>query len=1369
LPTADDPLGLRELESILRRYDEDSAALSNRLRSRITQIQGGTQFNLADPLNREITIRSGELRYPDLSAAMKNSAVTAQSSAPGYLRYIQMLHNQRHRIHSFPATAADDPLISYAALSELFPVDFASGLRMDLNRPFGDGIDNNGDGEVDEPSELVGTTQTETFSVGNTAFTSTGSYVREIKDIRKTAATIGDGTANNNNSPILSPTRARLGSRQILARNLYCLAQLIIPRDYVFPGMAGTPGAFEKARIRATAIAQWAVNVVDYRDADVVNTRFEFDILPFGSGTLNGMPAKEAFWAPDRMAYPGMKPFIGVVWGMEMPELLLTENIAMHATRLRDTDLEVNGKTTTDPTTPDNDLDQYRFPEASLYIEMTNPRTTSVANNAILPGLPSSLYDTAGLKLDQLAPAGGPWGAQPVWRIGFSDMYPNSSSEHPNARLRAITPNAPDDSFRSITHQWSTEAANGFTADGTALTGTSSISRGDGTNTSEQYVGSGLLYDTSDKSLKAPNAATAMVPNYFDRFVWFTNLRPGDTVPVTGGTVGAHVPDINPAVRSLGGGELASIYGPAAGGARLPGGSYLVIGPRSTTNVGSLTHNQFDGTLYPTELKRTSISATNRPILSPSYQRIALTSAPDPNSGDTATTYLMNNVPANAPWLNRTKDAVTMICSTKEPTGWSTAFPSGIGLNISFPTPVAGQTIWQPNNIPTKKLNTADTQGSGRPDGTPGFNEMPPDSWIDVSALNATDALPDEPIDYSNPLLSGSAARLRTGTYENVRTAYLQRLADPEFPYDPVMNPYITVDWMPIDLTVFNGESPIGSDPNDTPGPVKFQSRYKDGSLSPLATGHNVSADKGISYHSPITGALKITPTQTNLPTITVTGISNPVYPDSYFTYQLGYDKLAYGANNIGNSASTFGYCNVGYYVPGGLPTPAQMATLDYTQFDGFGPPIDSANLSYKGTPARLESVLWLNRPFASPYELMMVPLTSPGQFGLYHSAYSTVQKREQFGAVPSFQTTNAWSVSQPPSAAAPGFWAIPQSPVLPGSSRVADWPLLLEFVETQPPFVDANKFYRPDTMLGQSTTDPIARRFLNSFLPQGYTIPDVGPASAVAVSESFTVRGPSLLAPFNRRPSYVAAGKINLNTLAFDSAGQSRALKALEHNYLANERNVETSQIAAAFQLSRQGYSTVPANTFFGAVTHPAMHPDYPTRFVGAYRPAMSSNIAPQLASPAATERMRGRYGVESTLLRAAAEGTNNLLPPALQSSPTNRDMLFVATRGGVSTPATPTLADEHESLQPFLRMQRAMRLPNIATNQSNVFAVWVTVSLFEYDPVTGFGNEYVGDTGLPQRERQFFIIDRTIPVGFKPGETLNSDRTILLQRTIP
>jgi hypothetical protein len=331
-----------------------------------------------------------------------------------------------------------------------------------------------------------------------------------------------------------------------------------------------------------------------------------------------------------------------------------------------------------------------------------------------------------------------------------------------------------------------------------------------------------------------------------------------------------------------------------------------------------------------------------------------------------------------------------------------------------------------------------------------------------------------------------------------------------------------------------------------------------------------------------------------------------------------------------------------------------------------------------------------------------------------------------------------------------------------------------LEFIETQPGFIDANQHYSAAAVQSATLTDSLSERFLNSFIPAAYTRPR-GMPNDVDNSEPSTVRGPSLLAPFHYKPTYVAAGKINLNTVSFDSTGNSRALRALEYNYLASERNdLFNTAFQSQFAQSRQGYASgfIPANvnTFLGTTAHPAMNPNFPTRYVGAFRPAMSSNIAPALATADANAKMRSRFGIESTLLRSfdLAEPEPNLSTAKQRQDKTDdTPMLFQSTEvSGTGLDSDPDLINEKQS---FARMQRAMRLPNLVTNQSNVFAVWVTVSLFEYDPIAGYGNEYVGDDGLPKRERQFFIVDRTIPVGFKPGEDLNTDRTILLQRKLP
>jgi hypothetical protein len=145
---------------------------------------------------------------------------------------------------------------------------------------------------------------------------------------------------------------------------------------------------------------------------------------------------------------------------------------------------------------------------------------------------------------------------------------------------------------------------------------------------------------------------------------------------------------------------------------------------------------------------------------------------------------------------------------------------------------------------------------------------------------------------------------------------------------------------------------------------------------------------------------------------------------------------------------------------------------------------------------------------------------------------------------------------------------------------------------------------------------------------------------------------------------------------------------------------------------------SAVISNNFFGTVVNPELHPDYPTQFVGAYRSALSSNLAPTLPDPVANARMRQRHGVETTLLR-----TNDLGGAA--AALTNTPMLL----------NRPGAADHVNVTQPYDFYQRAIRMPNLVSNQSNVFAVWVTVGLFEYDPLTGYGEEYVNEAGGVQR----------------------------------
>jgi len=84
-----------------------------------------------------------------------------------------------------------------------------------------------------------------------------------------------------------------------------------------------------------------------------------------------------------------------------------------------------------------------------------------------------------------------------------------------------------------------------------------------------------------------------------------------------------------------------------------------------------------------------------------------------------------------------------------------------------------------------------------------------------------------------------------------------------------------------------------------------------------------------------------------------------------------------------------------------------------------------------------------------------------------------------------------------------------------------------------------------------------------------------------------------------------------------------------------------------------------------------------------------------------------------------------------------------------------------------PYFLYQDIVRLSNLATPRSNVFAVWTTVGFFELDGQNRLGSEYGLDTGNTVRHKSFQIIDRSIPVGYEPDNDFqgNSRDTLLYE----
>ena len=92
-----------------------------------------------------------------------------------------------------------------------------------------------------------------------------------------------------------------------MARYLYVLARLFIDDKFLAspgnkwfendpfdPSINADPNQYgKKYRASVRRIAQWAVNVVDFMDADSISTPFEYDLYPFSTIDLATLAPKD--------------------------------------------------------------------------------------------------------------------------------------------------------------------------------------------------------------------------------------------------------------------------------------------------------------------------------------------------------------------------------------------------------------------------------------------------------------------------------------------------------------------------------------------------------------------------------------------------------------------------------------------------------------------------------------------------------------------------------------------------------------------------------------------------------------------------------------------------------------------------------------------------------------------------------------------------------------------------------------------------------------------------------------------------------------------------------------------------------------------
>lgn len=389
--TADGPFTPAELEPILRPLDYDVSALPSRLRDKLDL---ATQGNA-----RLVTTDSYDPPVPGISVPGELRGLLASANVA----------NARNVAELLAARLSVSTGNVDAELTKLLAPDLALGLRMDINRPLGNGRDDDHNGIVDEPGEsgleYVWNAQGNPPAFGSSA---------QFSDVpfQHTGGLAADG------GPLGLPDN--LLARQLFARHLYVLMMTLIDQG----GAAPEPTV-------ARHVAQWAVNVVDFRDADSIMTAFEYNLNPFTGWTVDG----------DLRTDEG--PARDVVWGCERPELLITETLAFHDRRTEDRDDDDGVKTKTtyqktdpdDPKEPDPDFDQRLRPRGALFVELFNPTTGSDIVR------PAELYSTAspvGVDLARVASDGVR--RSPVWRLLFvKDGFAGKDPDEPAAPLTEET------------------------------------------------------------------------------------------------------------------------------------------------------------------------------------------------------------------------------------------------------------------------------------------------------------------------------------------------------------------------------------------------------------------------------------------------------------------------------------------------------------------------------------------------------------------------------------------------------------------------------------------------------------------------------------------------------------------------------------------------------------------------------------------------------------------------------------------------------------------------------------------------------------------------------------------------------------------
>ena len=1396
---ADSPFSLTELERVLRAYDIDAGTLPARLFNALNASSNlgvsrtlltTDSYDLPEPgFQLPEWVRNG----PDGIAGNADDYATLMGRLPVNATFADLVEYRIRLANGWTAPASGTPDPNLAAIQRfiknLVAPEMLAGKRLDLNRPFGNGRDDNNNGVVDEPGEVEGPfwwledsrlSANEAANTTKDAFRNTYGYFRD--DIDRN----GDGSIepwergytegnvvdrSSASDPLTHNELVNLHNfrRQLFARHLYVLAMAVIDPLAVPTGGPTDATYLLKLRDRARDLAQWAINAADFRDPDNIMTVFEYSENPFLSGwfvdpTVATPVLIDGLINTTNPPYPTAN-HVQMVWGTERPEVLMTETLAWHDRWTEDgpgenpdsdeIDSGKKGSTDYDADKYDRSFDQRQRPRGAAFVELYNPA-------APMPGASADTH--------YLDASGNDLGIN----LAAVSQYPRTNINSPQA-----TDFSPV--WRLAVYQ------------------TRQV-RGDSRN-----VIAGPDKDPDDRN-------SDNIPSTIDRSVYFTGFDPATNTNYYFDTASAK--------RAQGVGfynRIANLNAPNLATDNvvppLRPGRYMVVGGGVETSAGSGQYLASFGA------KTGSRSSTRGVVLntrrsSEAARGVELRGAGDPTDPNSI---VMDQAGFMVQSLSEAQAIAAGLPVIAGDTSVSTA---DVALIDRATNPRTGQphTSPRPFNITEPAGGYPDRWAGSQWDGTQygtSYIDIPLDDQRSIAAAGGgigggggggggigggggnssrkptTDPLVDGEYRLSLPGQAGGGGiggggGNATGNPEQARRIvpgfswiYLQRLANPLLAWNPLptlpngapnpdfrvnlpVNPYLTVDSMGANVTVFNGLSK--SENLRTSGdanPLEFRNQRAVDTFASVQRGRvNVPTDPALKLselqqRAARTGGRSMQPIDPN----TAQPASQPV-ANLWNTEGIGItgSRVAgYFRNRAGTGSGAEPNANdpaKDHHFNGIPDNTLGFLNEPFRNLGVAADPVRARIVPQQPFPA----LQFLNRPFANPGEITQVPHRRASQllqtFSFVNPVTTDVKVPKQELYVDANAGARAFEVKlsdklkwlvDGPYGHLLNFFRINtkgQDQRSPNDDEgIAGLYRVLDLVSV------------PSLYVGEETwLSPVA---FGNPLSDSTAVPDVKEP-----------RDPryGFQPPFNRVSSRREPGRVNINTIGAESVWN-----ALFHGDVRPNPNNDTHPGPSDNHLSstRRGYGNDKDPTL--------LNPNFPSVFANPVRSSGAADLVP-LTSMLRKDKNGANFDADVTLFRADTNTPDN--PPlGLPFSAALTNQPF---------------RDSNRNAQ--FRYAPISRLSSLTTNRSNVFAVWVTIGFFEVEEVpawTGtsdqvarfgtqavynrvypdgytFGKEAGIDTGETIRYREFAIIDRTIPVGFEPGANHNARETIRLQRKI-